>query len=1209
MGKINYKAIYDRNKYGWHDMTEKPEKYEALLAGHYSDSNHFVYELLQNAEDERASKVVIEYHKDKLIFYHNGDPFDEDDVRGVSSMLMGTKDKNSGQSIGRFGMGFKSVFKYTYQPEIYSDDEAFRIENYLLPVEIVGNVFFPDAEKKALNERMMGNGGFVPFSENDHITKIVIPFQKKDEDGKLYDVPGRDVLEKLNSLNGEILLFLTNIRNLFWIDMETKHHAMITLKEQEDDERLVTCRIVGTRYGVKDEVSRYLKFKSIFDYPKMNDAEVSVAYRLNNRGDNINEMKDTAIWVYFPTRDNTKLPFLIHGSFETAVSREKLMVPSDFNNDLFDKLGDLIADSMISLRDRKLITQVFIKKTLIQAFKDEGENGTIPGLKEKITKVFLNEAIFPDREGEYAKVKNLRIPVPFEIGNYRDNVLLAPCFENVPRFVAFNNEREANFTEYYLWLTNDLKLKQFSLIELAHNLVKLKGENISSRDKKYNSLLEFYRFLSTNTKKVYDTGLSYSRSGPYETAIRSQLNRAWNALKEAPIILNEDNELVPAYMNGQEMVYLQAKSDYKKVISASIVKRHVMENYRSVLEDGFEITEFDNFQYVKEKILRKYASDSEDIYFDNSDNFMQEYIEDIQQLVSLISSVDSISELNRIREMAKDAYIIKLDREEDTFGKPGEVCLKTSDDEIDLSVYWEPIQVYDDSEIEDFGVSQIDEEFYIEHGISLSELAKLGIWTTPFIPGERSQDGVGDGYWRAQGEYCPAAEIDGLNENIEYIVENSDEELAKKKSKELLKLALLNARKLKGYVRYRKNNPYEKEEEAKILQKLRHDAWLYGEDGKLYSINELSKYELDKAIYGELLPNKEAYAILGFAEKKSDTNADAFAMVESMDKRDQMILLKQLARKLGKSLMDSGETWEDDSDGMFNPDAWVDRSFPVHRVNNVDNLIRHVREEFFCADPITYKEVLRSIRVSKSKSARAYVIGMYTNEEKIKFCQICMEPSDNIETTEIANYGIELSQMNLCLCTNCARNYKNIRDVDKENFKKKMKDALKGIDSSEGADTYDVILNNNMTIHFTQTHLMEIQTLFQLIDEYGLPKSEESEILGDGMTKIRPQEHKIKPGKFVSKRRRLFDDEGEESAVDEEIATTEEEGGVYFRNEDESEIVIEKGSFVTYRKPDGSLYENEIKPEQFPLHKAFLGKKVGDEVEFMGKEYVIIEIL
>ena len=70
MGKIGYEAIYRENQEDWKALTREPQKYEALLAGHYSESNHFVYELLQNAEDEKASKVVIEYYSDKLIFFH-----------------------------------------------------------------------------------------------------------------------------------------------------------------------------------------------------------------------------------------------------------------------------------------------------------------------------------------------------------------------------------------------------------------------------------------------------------------------------------------------------------------------------------------------------------------------------------------------------------------------------------------------------------------------------------------------------------------------------------------------------------------------------------------------------------------------------------------------------------------------------------------------------------------------------------------------------------------------------------------------------------------------------------------------------------------------------------------------------------------------------------------------------------------------------------
>ena len=401
MGKVNYKAIYDRNKHGWYDMTEDPQKYEALLAGHYSDSNHFVYELLQNAEDAfevnekgvfdpltcaHAKKVVIEYYADKLVFYHNGKPFDEEDVRGVSSMLMGTKDKDDAQTIGRFGMGFKSVFKYTYQPEIYSDDEAFKITRYLLPVEVADGWNY-EIEKKSIVCKLGAGKSFLPFSHEKHLTKIVIPFKKYGKNGELVAVPGDDVLKKLDELDGEILLFLTHICELYWVNKENGKYAYITLKHDEKDNKLITCRIEGTDYGDKEEISRYLKFKKVFNHPEMNNAEVSVAYKLNSRADNVNEVENSSVWVYFPTRDETALPFLIHGSFETAVSREKLMTPSSFNDDLFDVLGDLIANSMIELADRKLITQVFLRRIILTTFEDEYRNKTIPGLKEKVTDI------------------------------------------------------------------------------------------------------------------------------------------------------------------------------------------------------------------------------------------------------------------------------------------------------------------------------------------------------------------------------------------------------------------------------------------------------------------------------------------------------------------------------------------------------------------------------------------------------------------------------------------------------------------------------------------------------------------------------------------------------------------------------------------------------------------------------------------------------
>ena len=368
-----------------------------------------------------------------------------------------------------------------------------------------------------------------------------------------------------------------------------------------------------------------------------------------------------------------------------------------------------------------------------------------------------------------------------------------------------------------------------------------------------------------------------------------------------------------------------------------------------------------------------------------------------------------------------------------------------------------------------------------------------------------------------------------------------------------------------------------------LLRTFSYYKWLFGKDGQLHSIDELSKYELDDTIYGQVLPMKEAYTILGFTEKAADTTADAFAMVDSMSRRDKVILLNQLARSLGKTVFDSDSSYYEDE--IFDANAWASNDFPVHRVKSIDNLVRHVREEFFCADPITYKEVWRSIRVSKSpKNAKAYAIGMYTNDDNIKLCQICMNPTDNVEAVEISNFGMELPQMNMCLCPNCASDYKRVRDVNKEDFKSKIRYALKNIDSRSEADTYDIKITGDMTVHFTQTHITEIQTLLQLIEDYGLPKADN----GDAFDDI--GKDKRETSTVTVSRRNIF--------ADEEVAIAEEN----------INVVVE-GCFVTYKKQDGSLYENTIQSKKFPLHKAFLGAKLGDEIVFMGKKYTITGII
>lgn len=1165
MGKIDYRTIYETNKDEWKALTREPQKYEALLAGHYSESNHFVYELLQNAEDEQADRVVIEYYDDKLVFYHNGAPFDQNDVRGVSSMLMGTKDKNDAQTIGRFGMGFKSVFKYTCQPEIYSDSEAFRLENYLLPVELESGWDF-EKEKEELRYKRTGGGSYRPFAGQAHLTKIIIPFYKKHHDGSLIKVSGKEVLQKLESLTGEILLFLNHITTLYWVNKNNDKFALISLDQDMTDPHLVTCRIEGTAFGGRELITRYLKYKRIFHHPEMKSAEVSVAYKVNRQANNINELSGSVpIWVYFPTRDMTKLPFYIHGAFETAVSREKLMTPSAFNADLFQELGDLICESLTDLKEKNLITQPFIRRVILGAFKDEAENHTIPGLRDKITKAFQTEAIIPDRNGFYRKREELSLPIPFGIGEFCNHALLAETFVNTGHFVAFNNEKELNFNEYYAWLLDDLKIKPYTLADWAKDLGSY-GLSDSSDVKNKTRLLEpFYDFLSDYRESLYISNRNYSRSGRYEQSIRDIVEDAWVHLRYAPIIINALGDYVSAYKNDSQNLYLSESNDYKTLVLNMVIYKPLVDSFGKLFREGFQLSNFDNFQFVKEKVIKKYIEEDGVIF--ETDNPVEEYTEDIKQILDLF---DHTTNPSAITDLLKDAFIIKvtINGEDAAFVKPANSCVHTSVEGIDLFTYYAA-----SNDMEEANVYPIDEVFYENQGISVKALHSFGIIVSPVHEGQRSDPGGrGQESWKALGEFCPKIDIDYIDANLRFITTHPYHPLAKQKSAEIFHLVFSINEKLSGTIKRRKVDSYDAKEDSELLKRLKKFyKWLYDKDGQVHRILDISKTDLDPQIYGPVNKDKDAYLRLGFAETNADSTIETFEQVEKLDRKSKKVLLRQLARELGMTVEDSKVEPDDDPGPQDEPAMSLD--FPKAQVRNMDSLIEHVKQQFFCADPVKYEKVWRQIRTSRSsKSNRTYLSNMYSLHNDKKICQWCKKPTEHIKATEIANFGMELPQLHLCLCNDCTEYYKAIRDNNKEIFKEAIANALLSLNLHEHSDAYEVHINDKTSITFTEIHVAEIQTILNLLSEHGTPR-EEKEVDRTSLSLMEQAEKK--PVTSVT-----------------------------------SEERIEEGALVTYKNMDSFKRTDAIiNTNKYPFHKSFIGKKIGDLIVVNGNKYMIEDIL
>ena len=80
----------------------------------YSESERFIYELIQNADDAsddliRGVNVVIEFTDNFIIVSHTGKEFAEDDIKSICGVGKSQKLEDPNNT-GYKGIGFKSVF-------------------------------------------------------------------------------------------------------------------------------------------------------------------------------------------------------------------------------------------------------------------------------------------------------------------------------------------------------------------------------------------------------------------------------------------------------------------------------------------------------------------------------------------------------------------------------------------------------------------------------------------------------------------------------------------------------------------------------------------------------------------------------------------------------------------------------------------------------------------------------------------------------------------------------------------------------------------------------------------------------------------------------------------------------------------------------------------------------------------------------------------
>ena len=97
----------------------------------FTRSSGFLLEFIQNAEDSGIGLSApgvfkISLNRNRVRIDHNGRPFNEDNVRAICGISPSKKPERG--TLGYLGIGFKSVFKVTDSPEVYSGGYQFKFD-------------------------------------------------------------------------------------------------------------------------------------------------------------------------------------------------------------------------------------------------------------------------------------------------------------------------------------------------------------------------------------------------------------------------------------------------------------------------------------------------------------------------------------------------------------------------------------------------------------------------------------------------------------------------------------------------------------------------------------------------------------------------------------------------------------------------------------------------------------------------------------------------------------------------------------------------------------------------------------------------------------------------------------------------------------------------------------------------------------------------
>ena len=368
------------------------------LAG---DKAHFVYELIQNADDSESQCLEMRMETDSLLVWNDGRSFTEKDVHSICSVGSSNKDLTQ---IGNFGIGFKAVYNYTDLPEIYSGEERFRIRELTNPegIEVVDSWI----------QRLVDDGK----------TAFRLPFKD-----------GADLVllrDRFGDLQKRALLFLRHLKTVRWYDdcngregsysrhshphgtvqnaSQVELNVSINGESQPPETCLVFHKAVKPPQTVINEVLLQAEDdeeRGRIERESDKQQPIEVAFGLTDG--RITSMDRCKLFAYLPTDKETHLRFVIQARYQTTPARDNIPTDSPWNDWLVGETANFLPDILEQLKAGDLLEPTFFNVLPLEEDNVPAEFAPIAAALQQAMK---ERPLVPTEDNGYAKAENVFYP-------------------------------------------------------------------------------------------------------------------------------------------------------------------------------------------------------------------------------------------------------------------------------------------------------------------------------------------------------------------------------------------------------------------------------------------------------------------------------------------------------------------------------------------------------------------------------------------------------------------------------------------------------------------------------------------------------------------------------------------------------------------------------------------------------------------------------